>query len=121
MALPVTRGKGSEDVDAWDIWTVRGGVPVADTDAHKGNEEKCPSAPSCRADEGNGEGEECLLDESVGELVAGGGLRYAVEVGESDRAWGGFALVRGQKAVSALKIFEETAHWWLSILGVGSG
>jgi hypothetical protein len=58
-----------------------------------------------------------LLDESLDELVAGGGLRYAVEVGETDGAWGGFALGWSNKAVSALKIFEEGAHCGVSMLG----
>jgi hypothetical protein len=60
-----------------------------------------------------------LLDESLDELVAGGGLRYAVEVGETDGAWGGFALGWSNKAVSALKIFEEGAHCWVSVIEVG--
>ena len=108
--MPVTGGKGSKDVDAWDIGAVRGVVPVTGGDAHKDDEEKSPTTPYCCADECKREGEEYLLDESFGELGAGDGLGDAVKVGEAYGARGGFGLRWSKKAVSALKVFDKTAH-----------
>jgi hypothetical protein len=60
-----------------------------------------------------------LLDESLDELVAGSRLRDAVKVGEAYGSRGGFVLWQGHKTVSALKIFVETAHCWVSVLEEG--